>query len=324
LPSEAETDWTAVIALANRSWLSPALYCSLADARRLDELPEEARDYLDFLHQRTCQRNHRLRAQLLEASSALNRAGIEPTVLKGAIGLIAGPSTRIGSRLMSDIDLSVPARDVASATRALARIGYSAVEGDRSLSRPDDASVIEVRPQPPPAPVESGATSLAPKLLECEGVRAWIPSATSQVLHLVRHDMLKEGDYWRARIDLRHLYDIARLAADGEIDWVSLRAQMPSNPGRNALATQLLTLGSVFDVEFPWRSRSSTMARLQSWRCLTAAKHPVLGAPFRMLGDAAWGLKRALACERLHTIGAAELARRAGGILAGSNTGPKL
>jgi hypothetical protein len=326
MESEADTNWTAVIALANSSWLSPALHCSLVEARRIDELPDEARDFLGFLHERTRARNSRLREQLLEAISALNRASIEPIVLKGAIGLIAGPSARIGSRLMSDIDISVRACEVESAARVLAHIGYAFVEGDRAMARPSDAAMLELRAQPPAPPNvdNNGARSLRPHLVECEGTRAWVPSPTAQALHLIRHDMLKEGDYWRGRIDLRHLYDLARLADAGDVDWGCLHAQMTSNPGRNALATQLLTLRAIFGNDIPRYEPCSTIAQLQNWRRMTIAGHPVIGAPLRFAGNLAWGCKRMLVFEGLHRIGAAELARRAGGILMGTNTGPKI
>jgi hypothetical protein len=41
--------------------------------------------------------------------------------------------------------------------------------------------------------------------------RARIPSPTLALMSLVAHDQFHDSDYWRARIDLRHLIDIAKL-----------------------------------------------------------------------------------------------------------------
>src|SRR3990172_285349 len=84
-------DWTTMIDLANRTWLSPALYCSLVSSERLGELSADVRDYLSFIHARNRDRNLRLRNQLLEAISALNGVGIRPVLLKGAVGLFTSP-----------------------------------------------------------------------------------------------------------------------------------------------------------------------------------------------------------------------------------------
>ncbi|MER8576108.1 hypothetical protein NKG99_30480 [Mesorhizobium sp. M1409] len=60
------------------------------------------------------------------------------------------------------------------------------------------------------------------------------------------YDLFKKGDYWRGRIDLRRLHDLARLAESEDVDWTALQASMADQGARNALDTQLLALQHFF------------------------------------------------------------------------------
>ena len=50
-----------------------------------------------------------MKHQLGAATSALNRAGVEPLLFKGALALVDGTFETIGTRWMADLDLAVPA-----------------------------------------------------------------------------------------------------------------------------------------------------------------------------------------------------------------------
>ena len=130
------TDWTTVVALANKTWLSPQLYCAIERAGRLDQLPPDARDYLAFIHDSNLERNRRLRAQLLEAVAAFNGVGIWPTLLKGSVALFVPPEDGLGSRMTSDLDIGVEPhepgpRGLASWTWAMRTSPRSAAWGGR-------------------------------------------------------------------------------------------------------------------------------------------------------------------------------------------------
>lgn len=311
-------DWTAVIDLANRSWLTPTLYGSLASSARLGEVPDDVRDYLTFIHDRNRDRNARLRGQLLDAIIALNEIGIRPVLLKGAIGLLTSPEARLGCRLMSDLDIGIEPACFATANARLLELGYQPVDGDRSLARPGDAAMLE------PRPYMFEASDLR---LAAHGTNActWLPSPTDQALHLIRHDMLKEGDYWRGRIDLRHLYDLALLADTAEgIDWRCLRAAMRGNPERNALETQLLTLQALFGTDIPAPAARLSLAGFQCWRRMHIATHPAAAAPLRIAGNMLWGWKRMRSVDDLHQHGITDLLLRARRVLAETSSGPKV
>ena len=145
LPSEA--DWPIVLEIANRAWLGPALYVALRRNAQLNEIPPPVRDYLSFLHDRNCERNRRLREQLLEAISTLNDHNIEPILLKGAVNLFAADADELGARMISDLDLSIAPLEMAGARSALTALGYQNVNV-REMARPHDVGVIELHDRP--------------------------------------------------------------------------------------------------------------------------------------------------------------------------------
>lgn len=278
----AGADWASVIALANHALLTPALYASLAQAGQLGRLPRDAGEYLRFIHGCNRERNLRLRGQLREAVGALNRHGIVPLLLKGVVPLFLAPGDRVPARMTSDLDMAVDEAELAAARACLADLGYVPLGGGRELARPCDAGVLELRP--------AGARGFAPpQPVRRDGLEARIPSVQARAFHWMVHDLLKEGDYWRGRIGLRHLHDLAQLARSEDLDWRALRRAMPDRTARNAFDTQLRALHEFFGVRVPGEFVGRPMIRLQHWRRVFTASHPVTGAPLRLAGNLAWG-----------------------------------
>jgi len=308
-----KADWAAVFEIANRTLLTPALFDALTRSSQFNGIPDEARAYLEFIHGRNAERNARLRAQLIEAVGQLNSAGIEPTLLKGAVRLFCDPDERLGSRMTKDLDLSVEDHEGAAANACLFAIGYRDAVETRGMGRPQDVGILELRQQPRAAsaaylPREHEKPS---RVLERAGVRARIPSAESRALHWIVHDLIKEGDYWRGCIDIRHLYDLFELTrTERDLDWRHLWSIMPDRLGRNVIETQLLTLHSFFGVDMPPGMESGGIAHLQHWRRAFAAMHPVAGAPLRLAGDIAWGMRRMGTFDKLARRGFVDFARK--------------
>ncbi len=303
-----KADWQAVIALANHTLVTPALFSSLDEAGQLQRVPADVREYLEFIHDCNRQRNLRLRQQLKEAVAALNRRGIVPVLLKGAVRLFLSPPDHPPSRMTSDLDLAVAAGEEAPAQACLEEIGYLQVAYGRGMSRPQDAGVLELRPY--------RADGLEqPTLIEQYGLRAKIPAATSRALHWILHDLVKEGDYWRGRIELRHMHDLALMAEGDAIDWTALRASLPDKNARNAVDTQLLALRYFFGTSIPAECARRPIIRLHHWRRIFASRHPFLGAPLRLAGNLLWGTRRLSRLQKLVRRGPVFLARRIGLLL---------
>ena len=319
-------DWKAVIELANKAWLTPQLYCAIARVDRLDELPADARDYLAFIHAGNLERNRRLRAQLVEAVGAINGAGIDPTLLKGSVALFSPPDDGLGSRMTSDLDLGVEQYELPAARACLVDLGYEDAAEDRGMGRPKDVGLLELRSRSSSSTVsrEQRALEREGRVFEQAGLRVRIPSASCRALHWIVHDLIKEGDYWRGRIDLRHLHDVAELHKQEGVDWGRLRTIMPDASWQNALETQLLALNHLFGVELPPELSFGSIARFQHWRRTFIVAQPLAGLPLRLAGNLVWGLRRIRMRGSLTNRGPYDLARRINRTLMGTSTGPKL
>lgn len=332
-----DADWLSVIEVASRCWMTPALFVALDGCGGLSGLPADARDYLAFIHDRNRQRNLLLRGQLLEAVAALNRSGIQPILLKGAAILFSAPDGKLGARMMSDLDLLVEDADGPVANAALAGLGYHAAEGPHELWRPQDAGMLElhragtVSGLDGPLVMDTANFSSVP----CDATRARLPSPTLRALNLIVHDQIKDGDYWRGTIDLRHLHDLAELAQTPQgIDWLFLSRLMRGRLRRNALETQLLALRELFDVPIPDGLCRRLVPRGQHWRRMAQIRHPRLAMPFRFAGAVAW-LGRRIRTRDVPRFTAADFAprvlrklmqgrRQVAAALMGIHLGPKL
>ena len=307
----ANADWTAIIYLANRTLLTPALFEALRP-RLPARKSHGRRPRLFGIYSRSQSgEKHASASQLVEAVGAFNEVGIEPTLLKGAVRLFCDPDERLGSRMTKDIDLSVEEEEGCVGRERLIGIGYKDVVETRGMERPGDVGVLEMRQRPSArsAAYLSREHEKPPMLVARMGVRANIPSPTSRALHWIVHDLIKEGDYWQGCIDLRHLYDLAELArTEKGVDWAYLRGIMPDQLGRNVLDTQLLTLNSLFGTSIPPDVRRRTLVRFQHWRRMFTARHPLAGAPLRLAGKLAWGRRQMGSVESIIARGPAEFA----------------
>lgn len=249
-----DVDWPDLLTVANQ-----ALVTGVLAARIGDGVPEEVRAFLRTIHARALARNARLKRQLEEATASLNTVGIQPLLLKGAAVLNTAGSG-YGTRILSDLDLMVPAHSMAMARRRLEAIGYRLHLGEdnplaaMNLCREQDVGMIDLHCR---TKTRYPGFDFEDLVGDCAEVRlgmatAWLPSPTSQALILLLHDQLQDRDYWRGFVDLRHLLDIAELArAPGGIDWEWLAAHFPRGHPRNAFDVQLATFALLFGAPVP-------------------------------------------------------------------------
>lgn len=311
-------DWQALIALANHTLLTPALFASLMHSGHSDQLPEEVHRYLRFIYDCNRERNLRLRRQLNEAVVALNQCDIVPVLLKGAVPLFLSTGGRLPDRIMNDLDLAVERGAVEAARACLTNLGYAEVAFScEGMGRPQDVGLLELRPF-------QRIDREPPKLASRRGVRARIPTPQSRALHWIMHDLVKEADYWRGRTDFRHLYDLAQLAEQHEPDWEKLRASLPNRHTRNAFDTQLLALSHFFGASVPDQCVRRPLVRFQHWRRVFPLYHPFLGVPLRLVGNSLWSMWRVLHGDGLALRNPLGMGRRAARILLDDDLGSKV
>ncbi len=246
----AHADWMAILDLANRSLVTAELCTAVATSSEFSALPKDVQTFLLEVRSRNRERNRRLAVQLRDALAALNGAGIEPVLLKGA-ALWTGRPGDESDRILADIDLLVRGPEVARAIAALQAAGFgltSRYPGNdvhvvAELARPSDVGLIDLHQRPPGPPglaqIDNLAAYCTPVILD--GLRAMRPASAVQIFFLVLHDQFHDGDYWRGSFDLRHLMDIARLSTAPEgVDWKFLESLCRTPLVRNALETQLI------------------------------------------------------------------------------------
>ncbi|WP_448208409.1 nucleotidyltransferase domain-containing protein [Azospirillum sp. sgz302134] len=277
-------DWMAVMALANRHLVTPTLHAALRD-RGGEGVPLEALAYLRFLHERNGERNRRLRAQAGELVEALNRSGLRPMLLKGAGFLATAAEGDLGDRLMSDLDILVPAERIPAATACLARLGYRAQPDPAgshalpSFARPQDVGTVDLHHRPPGPPAFHHAQRLeeTATMVRVGAGHATLPSPTFRALHLIVHDLLLDRQVMSGDFDLRHLCDLNALARSPEgLDWHALAELMAGGGGRHALDTQMVALRRLFGADAPLPPRHRILPHLQHWRRVRQARHPGL------------------------------------------------
>jgi Uncharacterised nucleotidyltransferase len=293
----AAPDWAAILMLANRALVTAQLYEALARSGAAPSLPDDVHGFLREVSERNRERNRRLSHQLTEALQALNDAGIEPILLKGAAVWASSGRGLTFNRILSDLDLLVKPVEVERALDALAKAGFPCVarhswresHAVATLGRPTDVGHIDLH-QRPPGPlgiadirdVDSFCTQIS-----WFGARARVPAPALQILYLVLHDQFHDGDYWRGGFDLRHLIDIAELSrAPQPVDWLMLDALCKTSLVRNVLRTQLLAVEQFLGAAVPPDFINGRWVRFQHQRHMWQFAYPGISAPLALVGMA--------------------------------------
>jgi hypothetical protein len=287
VPWNADTDWQALVALANEHLLAPALHDRLK-RRRYEGVPDEVRAYLAFLYQLNLKRNRSLRRQALEAILAFNEEGIEPLLLKGGIVLFERPTLNLGRgiRMMRDLDFLVPHDKLPAAIGVLEKLKYTTLtqypEGHHAVAdfvRPDDAGAVDLHVELvdpsyilPAAEVREYATPLPGS-----AVRAWIPAPTERILHHLLHAQVHYlGDFYRGEVKLNQLYELTALAGryHRSIDWRKIETRLDRHDLLTPLHSYLRAAHVLFGMAWPLRSKVRLRAKVHVARCLLQLRAP--------------------------------------------------
>lgn len=286
----ATRDWVALISAANGALVTPAL----REAFAVDDAPEDAAAFMEMVAARNDERNHRLRAMMLDATAMLNAVGVTPIYLKGmAIWAACRPNAGSYPRMMSDVDLLVRPDETETALKALTAGGFKILgrHGEHrhevaDLWRDGDVGVLDLHRRPPgPAALTALFDRDAGALAAPWPGEARIPSPTHQVYLICLHDMFHDGGFWRGGFDVRHLCDIAELARRPDrVDWDLLMSFPPTRLMRNAMLSQLVAAHRIAAAPIPERLLRSALPHLHHRRHEAQYLTPALGLPLAFLG----------------------------------------
>jgi hypothetical protein len=288
--ADESVSWERVVGLASEQFVLSAFAAALRDLDLLAGLDPELRQFLRAIHLANGQRNARLRTQLAEVLSALNQAGIEPVLLKGAIRLTDQLYPDLGWRMLQDLDILVPPSRLAEAVGALYGIGYTIAAGSPDLPADHRHYPGLVHPAGC-APVELHTdlfppTKRRPMLLNAaemrgrtqparlDNSRARLPSLEHQMIHLIGHCQIAHHGHVRGEIELRDRLEAAALVrwSPASVDWQAVLASFAAAGFRRALLTFLLSLQdgelcTVAPVPAPdW------LTTLEAWRIMLQAR----------------------------------------------------
>ena len=279
-------DWERVVGHASAQLVLPALAAALQDLGLAGSLDEELSAFLDAIHAANIERNSELRDELAAAVGILNRAGIEPVLLKGAIRLVDGLYPDIGWRMLRDLDLLVPEARFAQGTELLQAAGYALAGGIREsvpVRRRGTLVEVELHRELFSNPREVRLLQ-AREMLDASrpaafgGMCVRLPSIEHQVMHLIGHSQLRHFGHAFGRIAWRDRLEAAALihAAPGSIDWQAVLTRFAAAGYRRLLLSFLLSLKDGFLCTVPVPGKTDPLTALQQRRIALQARSTVM------------------------------------------------
>jgi Uncharacterised nucleotidyltransferase len=276
-------DWQRVVGHASAQFVLPAFAAALRDLGLLGSLDDGLRAFLEAVHAANIERNNELRNELAAAIRVLNRAGIEPVLLKGAIRLLDGLYPDDGWRMLRDLDLLVPEASLARAARAFEEAGYAPCGLDNHIRRTAGACQIDLHKDlfsgsqdrlMAAVTILNGSRSLA-----FGDGRVRIPSVEHQLMHLIGHSQIRHCGYAIGRIALRDRLEAAALVhwGNASIDWQAVSACFAAAGYYRPLLSFLLALRDGAWCAVPVTGRIDPLTALQQRRIALQAHSEALG-----------------------------------------------
>lgn len=272
--------WPDLLGFAKRELLAPTLWVRLGERGLVGVLPPEVAAALRRSHAVNAARNARIRAELLQGVEALNAAGVEPVVLKGAVDLVVPRYADPGARILRDIDLFVPSSALRSAVAALEAIGFveAPLEATKfvtyyaDLTRKGNLVGIDLQfyisgQRDLLTPEEALAGSVAH---EVDGVRLRTLSPDHQIIHNLLHSEVQDRGSDAGLVWLRQLLDLVALRQvyNEAVDWEAIQTHFASRRFPRLLAKRLYMAQGLLEVPLPDTVAPSMAARFHYERCL--------------------------------------------------------
>jgi len=260
-------DKLKLIELANKNFMNFALYQGLVKNRLEKYFTDEELNYLQEFYNLNKQRNTDFINELRGVIADLNRCGIEPVLLKGAVALADNWYSGMGARFMRDIDFLVPENQVEEAYKILKGIGYQEVHEEDddhtynhghhhcpALQKPYSALVIEIHSKPLSTKTR-GVLNSQQVLSEKKWAynlnlgRCYIPSPTHCLLIAIMHTEISHGHRDRGVLSLRHAMDVARILEKyNDIDLSRIESQLISYGFKGLFSSYLFVLNNFFNI----------------------------------------------------------------------------
>jgi Uncharacterised nucleotidyltransferase len=274
-------DWERVVGQASAQFVLPAFGVALKDLALAESLDQELGAFFEAVHAANLERNSELQEELAAAVGVLNRADIEPVLLKGAIRLADGLYPDHGWRMLRDLDLLVPKASLAEAIRAFEKAGYAACRSGGDFRRRGGVCQIDLHTELFCTPRQVGLLQAVDILDRVRPVafgdgRVGIPSVEHQLVHLIGHSQIRHLGHALGRIALRNRLEAAALVHWGHahIDWQAVFVRFVAGGYRRPLLSLLLALNDGGWCHVPVTDRIDPLTALQQRRIALQARSP--------------------------------------------------
>jgi hypothetical protein len=299
-----DMSWQALVDLAGAQGVILPLIWSLSQRSLLLPLPRASHApeshptrQLQSLYRRHLQRRAAQQEQLTEIVAALNNAGVEPLLLKGARYLLAPVGSWCEARDMRDIDLLVRPAEAGRAAAALNARGYAFESG----SPPLDQHLPELFHPKRPSAVElhteglsfSARGMLATDEIWRRGLRAdWqalrllmLPPEW-QLLHALLNHQVSDRGHVRRLLAVRPLWELTMLSGElSDQAWRTLADHADASGAGDILASWLVQAQLLFGFPCPAAIEPSPLARRHAQETMTHAGAPDWWRRARFLAD---------------------------------------
>lgn len=267
--------WTEFADLATNQLIAPAVAHCLDQSGLREQLPDAVSRYFGAVYRLNRIRNTQIDVEATAIAAALNDIGIVPVFFKGGGAMLAGLYDDPAIRVMSDLDILVPAARSGDCVSRLLASGYGA---DGAPRHPRDQSYAVLYPTSGAAPVDlhrdviahpyQGLLPLQDVLAHAishrrEGVTFAVPSPTHQVIVNAAHAQLHHNhDHIYGRLALRSLLDMSLICRRWRdvIDWREVEDRFDRIGARTALDFHRIAASELFGPLRPpfaagWRAR---------------------------------------------------------------------
>ncbi len=218
-------DWECIASVAGGHSVIQALYPAVVEKDLVDLIPDDFLSYVQHLHEINCERNEMMRKQLIDAVLVINKLNIKPLLMKGAAHLFLDTFSNIGDRLLTDLDILVPANEIKHISNELIAIGYELYEEKIDfienhhhyppLIKHDECSMIELhrdlihKPQQHVFPTEY-AWEKSVDIVLPNSAKAKVLVPTFRVFHSFLHRCVVDKLHQKGQIEIRQLHELAR------------------------------------------------------------------------------------------------------------------
>ncbi len=217
---EGVVQWERFVLMGSHHLVLPALYSAFKRHGLLHIIPDDLSEYLEKIYTLNYERNEEILSQAGDITKLFNAQGIEPIFLKGVGHLMQGLYHDKGDRMMTDIDIMVPAPYIHEAASVLLDNGYlndaedkpEDFEGHHHLPgfyHPKAVAFIELHSTPLPAkfnklmPVKDIISEKQKSGVE----GAWIMAPKHQMILNFIHDQVHDREFRYRSLIMKGLYD---------------------------------------------------------------------------------------------------------------------